>query len=284
MNKPKLKLPFVSLVLIETRQHELASLALQSCIDKVEFASVLVFTDKPEHFKQEGLRIVQVPDWPDKIGWSRMYWSGVAPYLETPFSLSIQWDSEVADPNMWDDEFLKYDYIGAPWWYTDGRNVGNGGFSLRSTRLVRFLYNNKLRFPCTTALDDDLLCRGYRFDLEQKGFVWAPEDVAWKFAFEHKKPDHGTFGFHAMHNWGYVLSSDELLARARIASKSDYITKNSWMWAKLLERNPDLKAELERKCSPTANPGLGSDKCPIPLVSEPASFTNELSFKYYPGA
>ncbi len=58
------------------------------------------------------------------------------------------------------------------------------------------------------------------------------------------KPDHSTFGYHAMHNWGYVLDRERLIERAKIASKEDYITKNSWMWSKLNDRNPWLAKEI----------------------------------------
>src|SRR5262245_49781462 len=121
-----LKLPDVTLVLIETRQHELGRLALEDCERLVEFGDVLVFTDRPLQFMDRGRHIIPVPDWPKKIGWSRCYWQEVAPHLITSHALHIQWDSWVVAPEMWRDEFLAYDYIGAPWWYKDGMNVGNG--------------------------------------------------------------------------------------------------------------------------------------------------------------
>ncbi len=241
-----LKLPSVTLIMIETRQHELARMAVKECLDKVEFGDVLVFTDRPTEFYDlvSQINVHAVDDWPDKLGWSRFTWYGMAPYVMTSHALCIQWDSWVWDTSKWRDEYLNYDYIGAPWWYKDAKNVGNGGFSLRSTRLMRFLRKHRDRYPCTTALDDDLLCRQYRPRLEQEGIVWAPEKLATDFAFEVNKPDHSTFGYHAMHNWGYVLERERLIERAKIASKSDYITKNSWMWSKLNDRNPWLAKEI----------------------------------------
>jgi hypothetical protein len=243
-----LDLSDVTLVMIETRQHELAHMAVEDCVEKVGFGEVLIFTDKADDFKfgdSARFRLVAVPDWPDKLGWSRFLWSGVAAYLRTAYMLSIQWDSWIVDPEMWDDEFYRYDYIGAPWWYKDNRNVGNGGFSLRSTRLMRYLRDNRDKFPCTTALDDDLLCRKYRPQLEDIGFVWAPEPVANQFAFECVPAKGSTFGFHALHNFGLVLDHDRLLERCRIAMKSSYIYPDSWMWAELCKRNPTLESELK---------------------------------------
>lgn len=49
--------------------------------------------------------------------------------VQTDFMLVIQWDGYVLNANAWNPEWLKYDWIGAPWeWYTDGMQVGNGGF------------------------------------------------------------------------------------------------------------------------------------------------------------
>jgi hypothetical protein len=44
-------------------------------------------------------------------------------YVETEYVLVIQYDGFILNPEAWTDEFLKYDYVGAPWWYEDGWNV-----------------------------------------------------------------------------------------------------------------------------------------------------------------
>ena len=234
-----LKLPDVSLVMIETREHELARLAIEESCKKVAFGDVLVFTDKPDIFGA-GYHFVAVPDWPDKLGWSRCLWQEVTPHLQTSHFLSIQWDSWVFDPDMWREEYLQHDYVGSPWWYKDGRNVGNGGFSMRSTRLHRFLRKHRDRFPCTTNVDDDLLCRGYRPRLEDEGFVWAPEKLATDFSFELMRPSDASrhFGFHGMFNWHAVLDKDQIMQRAEIAYRSDYIRQR--MWKSFVDKNPEV--------------------------------------------
>jgi len=236
----KLMLPDVSLVMIETRECELARLAVEESCSKVDFGEVLVFTSDIGKFWGLKCRFVQVPDWPDKLGWSRCLWQEVAPHLRTSHFLSIQWDSWVFDPEMWRKEYLDYDYVGSPWWYKDGRNVGNGGFSLRSTRLHRFLGKNLDRFPCTTNIDDDLLCRGYRIRLEEEGFTWAPEKVAVDFSFELMRPsdDSRHFGFHGMFNWHSVLTKEQIMERAEIAYRSDYIKAR--MWKSFVDKNPEV--------------------------------------------
>ncbi len=235
--------------MIETREHDLARLAVEDCLRHVKFAEVLIFTAKPEIFCDQG-RIEIVPDWPDKIGWSRFNWYGAAPYVKTSHALGIQWDSWVVDPEMWRDEFMQYDYVGAPWWYKDGMNVGNGGFCLRSTKLMRYLRKHRDRFPCVTALDDDLLCRKYRPALQDAGFEWAPENVAIDFAVEcvRPKPDSRHFGFHSVTNFDFGCGGDRarLLERAQLMKKSRYITvSNPYLWEGLVKNNAWIKDELD---------------------------------------
>jgi len=240
----KLHLPNVTLVMIETREHKLARLAIADSIAKVDFAEVLIFTDKPEEFSDlvAPLRFIAVPDWEDKLGWSRCNWQEVSPHLETAYALGIQWDSWVVDATMWRDEFLAFDYIGAPWWYKDGMNVGNGGFCIRSAVLMRYLRKHRDKYPCLNALDDDLLCRKYRPTLQERGFTWAPETLAIDFAVECEKMGRERhFGFHAAFNFEFGCDGDRkrILERARLMAASHYITKgDARLWNTFIKANP----------------------------------------------
>jgi len=245
-----LDLPDVTLVIIETRQHELGRLAVNDCLRHATFGDLLIFTDKPEMFLDQG-RVIEVPDWPKKIGWSRFNWQEVSPHIRTSHVLGIQWDSWIVDPDMWRDEFLNYDYIGAPWWYKDGMNVGNGGFCLRSTKLLRYVRKHRDRFPCVNDLDDDLLCRKYRPALQDEGFAWAPESVAIDFAFEcvrlFERKRH--FGFHAAYNFDYGCGGDRerILERARIMARSGYMTvSNPYIWDGFIKSNSWVPDELAK--------------------------------------
>ena len=68
-----LKLPSVTLVMIETMNHELARLSVNDSVSKVSFAEVLIFTDKPELFDPIDCdaKFVYVENWPTKLDWSR---------------------------------------------------------------------------------------------------------------------------------------------------------------------------------------------------------------------
>lgn len=249
----KFPLPDVTLCLIETREHTLARMAVEDCLDKVDFGDILIVTDRPLEFApltvSHGVhpRFKTVEDWPTKIGWSQSFWYDVAPLLQTAYTLNIQWDSWIWDITQWTDEFLLYDYIGAPWWYKDGKNVGNGGFSLISTRLRRYVRDHRAEFPCVNAADDDLYCRKYRPILQDKGFMWAPEKLAHRFAFECCRPSPTSkhLGFHAAMNFNEVLPRDRLIERTKLMLASDYITNpKGVIWRAFVQKNQDLVDEL----------------------------------------
>lgn len=119
-------------------------------------------------------------------------------FVFTSHALVIQHDGYVLNWEAWEDDWLKYDYIGAPWWYKDGKNVGNGGFSLRSQKLLKILATDpeiKQYHP-----EDHHICRTYRPYLEKKyGISFAPDEVASRFSIEGWKGDRkyrDQFGFH----------------------------------------------------------------------------------------
>ena len=227
-------------------------MAIEDCLRVAEFGDLLILTDDQDKFRINGdlihcdTRFYHVPDWPEKVGWSRSWWFDVPPLLRTRQTLNIQWDSWICNPDKWKDEFLDYDYIGAPWWYRDGKNVGNGGFSLVSSRLKRYIADRRWDYPCDTPVDDDLLCRTYRPKLEEVGFTWAPESIACDFAFETSRPskDSRHFGFHAAYNWPIVLDTDALVERLNIVKKIPAIY-DSWIMKEMVKRYPDVTKLME---------------------------------------
>lgn len=241
----KLALPEVTLLITETRQHELANLALRDSLEDISFGDVVVCTDNPQWFGQFDARIVAVPNWPSKQQWCAHNMYGIAPHLRTSHVLSLQWDSWVTYPECWDRAWLAYDYIGGPWSYTDGMNVGDGGFCLRSTALLRYLRKHRDRFPCVSELDDDLVCRTYRRELQDAGFEWCPELIAHRFSSRvSRNLDARIFGFHSLPSFWYGCGGDikRFAERIRIMARSDYITHGARkaLWDDFREQNPEV--------------------------------------------
>jgi hypothetical protein len=249
----KLDLRTVTLVAVETRAHELMRMAIDDCLALADFGGILICSDNFKHLNVLGADLVQVKDWPEKVGWSRYFWQGVGQHVHTPYTLNIQWDSWIWCPAMWFPEYLDYDYIGAPWWHEDGLNVGNGGFCIRSKRLLDYMARHSETFPITTSNDDALVCRTYRRKLEQEGFRWAPEGLAFQFSLECPRdvlinnelktsiplPDLPHFGFHGMHAWPFVLNENALVKRTLLALSNKYI-RNTRMPGQLFNMAPWL--------------------------------------------
>lgn len=218
-----LKLPDVTLCSVFTVCHELSYMAAYDCLKRAEFGDVKLFTDEP---RGSGSTKIEKPT---SVRQFAEFSHHILPtYIKTSHALHIQWDSWIINPSAWDDRFLEYDYIGAPWWYDDDYNVGNSGFCIRSKRLMDYLTEHKEEYPIGSP-EDHTLCREYQRHLPQ--FKWAPAKLAWNFAVERTQlyPLNEVFGFHGMFRWPLVMRSDALFERLNLAKVEPYITnKPEW--------------------------------------------------------
>ena len=219
MTKP-VELPGVTIVTIDTTENRLTRLAIDDSLDQIKPAELIIFTDEPMLYPNyAGINQWFVNKNPlDTEGVYQTLWYDVPRFVSNSHILTIQWDGWVLDGSLWNPEFLSYDYIGAPWpWHTHHR-VGNGGFSLRSKRLLEFLSANRDRFPFRLPCDD-AICREYRRALEAHGFRFAPEPLAWTFSREHGEanPPCYSFGFHDPRNFRRYLSREKFQERINAA-------------------------------------------------------------------
>lgn len=204
-------LPEVTLACVDTRTPQLALQALARCTAAIRFGAVKLFTDParlasaPAGVSVVASRIASVAEY------SEFMLRGLAAHVDTSHCLVVQWDGWVLDPDCWDPAFLHWDYIGAPWRGIAGpRAVGNGGFSLRSARLLCALAAPGMAIGHP---EDVFICRDNRERLEREhGIRFAPVEVARRFAFERVPPDAPTFGFHGMFNFHRVLPMPQLRA------------------------------------------------------------------------
>jgi hypothetical protein len=220
----KLQLPDVTLVMMDTTCPELAKLAVEDSLRGIEFGDVIIFSDTD--LKVSGSQWVEAAPWQSHEDYNKFFWYQVPKYLNTTHAIFIQWDSWVINTLCWTNEFLKYDYVGAPWWYEDNWNVGNG-CGLRSTRLMQFLEKRRASFPCFLTEEDHLICRMYRPQLEHHGFKWPSSSLAAQFAFECTRPAPNSqhFMFHDSLNFPLVLQGDRLETRVRLMHENPYLQK-----------------------------------------------------------
>ena len=140
-------------------------------------------------------------------------------HIDTEYVLMIHPDGYVINPDKWENEFLKWDYIGAAWpirkdAYIDPfgchQRVGNGGFTLRSKKVLRVPQIEQIPFEVNQGTfykhmnagsynEDGNICVHNRHLFEKHGVKFAPVEVAVRFSQELYVPEaEGVtpFGFH----------------------------------------------------------------------------------------
>jgi Protein of unknown function (DUF5672) len=203
-----LKLDQVTLLCIETRSPDLAIFAIQKCIANIKFQKVVLVTDlKIPYNYPKGIELTQAPDIRTTSDYSKYLLSDLEHLIEGTHVLVMQWDSFVINPELWEPIFLEYDYIGAPWPHHPKTPVGNGGFSLRSLKLIQALKDPRVtkRHP-----EDQSICIDNKLLLEDKlGIKFAPVELAEKFSFE-RGVWRNSFGFHGLFNFSKILNDPDL--------------------------------------------------------------------------
>jgi hypothetical protein len=192
----RLALPQVTLVAIDTRAPALAAQSLQRSSADIDFARVVLFSHGVEPGTLAAdIELVDIGPIGSGAEYSHFMLRRLPEHVATSHVLVTQWDGFVVDPAQWRDEFLEFDYIGAPWHdQPEARCVGNGGFSLRSQRLLQAGLDPRVT---PEHPEDQALCRDHRELLEREhGVRFAPPWLARRFAFENEAPDGPTFGFH----------------------------------------------------------------------------------------
>lgn len=184
--------------------------ALERSAKAANFGKVVLFSDKrPSFVRGSPILWQEIAPLTSRAAYSEFMIKGLLEHVEHDFVLVVQWDGFATDPSAWDDRFLDYDYVGAPWpHFADCWNVGNGGFSLRSRKLLRALRDD--RYPAHDP-EDVAICREWRADLEKFHQVkFAPGSIAAAFAFERAPPVAPTFGFHGLFNFPRALAPRDL--------------------------------------------------------------------------
>lgn len=194
--------------------HAATLAAMSRSLAQVRFAQALLLSDRPAANTVDGIACRQIKPLRSYDDYSRFVLARLADHVTTSHVLLVQWDGFVTDAGQWDEAFLDYDYVGAPWsHFRSGPTVGNGGFSLRSRRLLAACA--QIRLGAGEA-EDVAICRRYRPMLERDlGIRFAPPALAARFAREHASSTGRTFGFHGVRNLPAVLGRGETAALLR---------------------------------------------------------------------
>lgn len=218
-----IRLKDVTLVCVDGRGDLDCLRSLLYSSQEIEFGRVILFTALDEgvcgliHSHYPGIDVIRLNPF-DFAGYGIWLLHQLHAYIQTSHVLITQDDGFVINPECWDPRFLEYDYVGAPWTnrhhYRNVR-VGNGGFSLRSLRLLQAtcrIPEDKLRkFP----YEDHLICISFRDLFEgELGFKFAPIEIAKYFSREKKIEENipwtRVFGFHGRYNESQMIRLTEI--------------------------------------------------------------------------
>jgi len=186
--------------------------AMRQCLRGLRFARSLLIASAPPTTPDP--RIEYIPIGPmDYAGYSRFMLKDLHGYVATSHALIVQADGFVLNPERWNPDWLRFDYIGAPFppyirvgkYSIEMKNrVGNGGFSLRSRQLLQLVAPidlATLRYP--TVNEDMIVCHLLHDYLVGKGMRFSDVETAADFAIDERpfgRTLATTFGFHGKHN------------------------------------------------------------------------------------
>ena len=200
------KIKNTTICCIDTKNKIEALIALDKSIKDISFEKYYFLTDdiddikisRFENLSKINLEIFYIPTIASKSEYSKFCLVDLNKYISTDFCLTIQHDGYIINPECWTNEFLNFDYIGAPWPDNFVNRVGNGGFSLRSKKFLQACLDI---FKNEDILEhEDLLACVYRYEeFSKRGVKFAPVDLAIEFSIEHIVPElksMKSFGFH----------------------------------------------------------------------------------------
>ena len=227
-----LLLPDVTLLSATSVDLQKAVYSLQVSGENIQFGAVKLLSPERPDILPSSIEHVVIPNI-DFYGYSKFMIEELFRYVDTPYCLVTQADGFVVNVNKWRNDFLEYDYIGAPWPAIlgssagnvdlDKNRVGNGGFSLRSQRFLEAsskIFFDDMHVPIKS--EDFLLCH-YLFDqMVADGIRFAPLELARQFAVEAQIDQNHhlneTFGFHGK-GWLTEARFQDILSRSQLKNE-----------------------------------------------------------------
>lgn len=188
-------LPSVTLLAIDcTPKVALAERAIEKSLEQCAFGAVKLLTDdRTRKFAVEIPKIETIEDY------SRFCIQDLHRYVDTHHCLLIQSDGYVLNGAGWQPAFLRYDYVGSPWHHC--KMTGNGGFSLRSKRLLEALAKNP--FGDNPHPEDQYISIRHREELEKRFRIRYPSyQMASMFSYEGRNWVQGKEWIGSQTAWG----------------------------------------------------------------------------------
>lgn len=211
----KLKLPDITLLIADGVNAHRAKNVLEKCKSVADFGAVKLLTHLPVDSKHR----VEIMPLNSLVAYSIWCLTEMYKHFDTSHCLIVQRDGWIINPQSWNNDWLQYDYI-APL-FVQHDDVGSGGFSMRSRRLMEAAadkigywdgtedHAQKLQVEKARSYEDGVIS----LNMLGMGFNFAPKKEAGSFAAggnpnkDYYQPH--PFGFHGNrqninHETGFV--------------------------------------------------------------------------------
>ncbi len=209
----RLQLPEVTLMAMTSVKVMETVKAMKYSMKNIDFGDAVFISDKKPVYLPKDIRFAKTTrlNCIDDFNYKMIY--ELTDYIHTDYVMIVHYDGFVVHPELWREEFLDYDYIGAPWpdphddfTYRDIngnlQRVGNS-VGIRSKRLLDFPNEANLPFEADHGYfhEDGFLCVKNRHLVEAAGMKIAPLEVAKYFSHETMIPEVEGITPFAFHKW-----------------------------------------------------------------------------------
>ena len=245
----KLQLPQVTLVAMTSVNVKATIQAMEYSMRGIDFGDAVLITHKKPFGLPKTIRYSHTSKLTniDDFNYKMVYELG--DHIKTDYALIVHADGFVVHPEMWRDEFLDYDYIGAPWplpkegdtttyrdIYGNICRVGNSA-GIRSKRLMDFPkkanvpWEGEYAYGKMWFYEDGFICCKIRHLLEAEGMRIAPLEVAKYYSHEQMISEVQGITPFAFHKWEGTNAQYPNFIKPTIKEKAKALAR------KILRRN-----------------------------------------------
>ena len=208
-----IELKDISLVAVATKEVKETVQAIEYSLKGTSFERVQLlahFNPKPNSNDYE---FIQIEPFSNVGEWGEFIIYELYKHITTKHIILIHADGFIVNPESWNEEFLKYDYIGAPWplpsddfSYRDyyGNIIRHGNsVSLRSYDILKLPSEKNIKWDAEHDFfhEDGFLCVLARHLLVKEGIEFAPLSLACQFSHEKVIPEIKGIKPFAFHKW-----------------------------------------------------------------------------------
>jgi len=204
----------VALLAVATTEVEATVEAIKYSLKEISFEEVLLISNINPDPSSKLYNFIEIEPFRNVSDWGKFIVFDLFRYINTDFIILIHADGFIVNPGKWNKDFLKYDFIGAPWplpkdnfsyrdFYGNIIRVGNS-VSLRSKKFLEL--PTKMGLSWDDAEDsmfheDGFLTVQNRHLLEREGVKFAPLSIAKYFSKEATIPENKGIETFLFHQW-----------------------------------------------------------------------------------